>query len=104
MPSTSSPSGIRKKPATERKLPPLPPVPDRHHFQFLVAGRAFPDDLLAYSFVLDGEEASARPADICFAVAGGNEARGYRSNSIVILRGEIHFARESGDTGARRVK
>jgi len=47
------------------------------------------DGLLAYSFFLDAAGAASRPADLCFTIAGGNAARGYRSNTVTIAREEI---------------
>lgn len=50
------------------------------------------DDLLDYTFFLDAGKAAAGAGDICFNIAGGNEDRGYRSNTVVIPRVEIALA------------
>lgn len=50
------------------------------------------DGLLAYSFFLDAARAASRPVDLCFSIAGGNAARGYRSNTVTIPRGDIAIA------------
>jgi hypothetical protein len=50
------------------------------------------DGLLAYSFFLDAVRAASRPADLCFSIAGGNAARGYRSNTVTIPRADIAIA------------
>jgi hypothetical protein len=47
------------------------------------------DDLVDYSFFLDPGNAAADTGDICFNIAGGNEDRGYRSNTVVIPQIEI---------------
>jgi hypothetical protein len=50
------------------------------------------DDLVDYSFFLDPGNAAADTGDICFNIAGGNEDRGYRSNTVVIQQIEIALA------------
>ena len=50
------------------------------------------ESLLDYTFFLDAEKATARPADLCFTIAGGNEDRGYRSNRVTIPQVEITLA------------
>ena len=50
------------------------------------------DGLLAYSFFLDSVRAASRPGDLCFTIAGGNTARGYRSNRVTIPQVEITLA------------
>ena len=66
-----------------RPLVPGEPGPVRHGGD---------DRLLDYTFLLDAEKAGARSADICFNIAGGNEERGYRSNTVVIPQVEIALA------------
>ena len=50
------------------------------------------DSLLAYSFFLNGDKAAARSADLCFVVAGGNDARGYRSNTVLVPGNDVAAA------------
>jgi len=50
------------------------------------------DDLVAYSFLLQMDDAEAVAGGICFNVTGGNAERGYRSNTVVIPQVEIEMA------------